>query len=156
MPINSDMRKVVAKNVAQGNADYVGRPNEIVTDSGSVFIHDGLTPGGSEISLKQVNIINVDTDFTLELEHAGKYIRFDTSSPGIVYVPDNGVVEFQIGTIITIRQVGEGQISILEGSEGVILNFSETNSLRKAHSTACLIKVDSNEWDITGDFELVA
>jgi hypothetical protein len=69
-------------------------------------------------------------------------------------VPTNASVAFPVGTIIQIRQAGAGQVTVV-ASGGVTVNTAETLKLRKQGSTAALVKVDTNAWDLTGDLEAV-
>ncbi|MEQ8307995.1 MAG: discoidin domain-containing protein [Hoeflea sp.] len=100
-----------------------------------------------------VDINDQTASYTLVLADAGKYVRIDNASANDLTVPPNSSVAFPVGTILTIRQVGAGQTTIVEGS-GVTVNTPETLKLRKEGSTASLVKVATDEWDVTGDLEL--
>lgn len=91
---------------------------------------------------------------TLALTDAGDYIRMDNGAANTVTVPPNSSVAFSTGTQVTVRQVGAGQTTIAAGS-GVTINTPETLKLRGQHSTATLIKVATDEWDLMGDLEAV-
>lgn len=94
------------------------------------------------------------TAYVVDLEDQNEYIRLDNASPIMFSVPDNGSVAFPIGTEITVRQVGAGQVTFIEAA-GVTINTAETLtlSLRAKGSTATLVKVDTNEWDLMGDLK---
>lgn len=108
----------------------------------------GGGPGSSNIA------INLQTaDYILVFTDAGKYIKMNAAGVNTVTVPTNASVAFDIGTQIVIRQSGAGKTAILPAG-GVTINTPETLSLRKQHSTATLVKVGTNEWDVVGDLEL--
>lgn len=102
------------------------------------------------------NVMTISTytaDHILVLGNASSYVRMDLSVDGAVTVPPNSDVAFAVGTSIQIRAAGSGLVSVLAGS-GVTVNTPETLNLRKQHSTASLIKVATDEWDLVGDLEI--
>lgn len=88
------------------------------------------------------------------LGDAGAYIRMSVGSANTYTVPPNSSVAHPVGTQITLRQAGAGQTTIVAGS-GVTVNSAETLKLRKQGSTATLIQVAIDVWDVTGDMELL-
>lgn len=90
--------------------------------------------------------------YTLVLADRGKIVRMNVASANDLTVPPNSSVAFAIGTIVTVRQAGTGQTTIVEGS-GVTINTPETLLCRGQHATVSLVKVGTDEWDITGDLE---
>lgn len=99
--------------------------------------------------------IPVDTktgSYTLVLTDAGKYIRMDVGSANDLTVPANASVAFAIGTIIHLRQAGAGQTTIVEDT-GVTVTTAATLKIRGQHSSASLVKVGTNTWELTGDLE---
>lgn len=89
---------------------------------------------------------------TLGATDAGGTVIMNVGSSHTVTVPSNGDVAFPIGTSIAIVQYGSGQTEIDEGS-GVTVRTPETLLLRKQYSSAALLKIDTNEWLLTGDLE---
>lgn len=128
------------------------------------FVGAGVTAtdaGGGEItvtipgaSLPPLTINSQASDYTLVLGDAGAYIRMTSASANELEVPENSSVAFPVGTVIQVRQAGAGQTSIVAAA-GVTINTAETLLLRKQGSTAALIKVGTNSWDLTGDLELL-
>lgn len=100
-----------------------------------------------------IRVVTKTASDTLALTDAGKYIRMAVGSPNLLTIPPNSLVAFPIGTQILIRQSGAGQTTVVADS-GVTINTAETLLLRKQHSTATLVKIDADEWDLTGDVEL--
>lgn len=104
--------------------------------------------------LSQTKINQYTESLTLGLADAGAYVRVNAPAPVTVTVPPSTAVEFPIGTIIQIRQQGAGRVDLVAGA-GVSLLSSETLSLRKRFSTAAIMQISANVWDVTGDMLLV-
>lgn len=102
---------------------------------------------------EQLNINAQTTSYTLVLaDGTDTYVRINSGSSVTLTIPANVDVAFPIGTQIPIRQVGGGQVSVAAAG-GVTINTPETTGLRKAGSTAGIIKVGTNEWDLFGDLQ---
>lgn len=100
--------------------------------------------------------INTRTaNYTLALVDAGAYVRMNLAGANTLTVPKNSVVAFPIGTVIHLRQVGAGKTTVSPVDGTVTINTPETTNLRKQGSSASLIKVATDTWDLTGDLELV-
>lgn len=95
--------------------------------------------------------------FTIPPEDDINYYRYVSINPGTVTLPTNTNNPIMIGTSIAFRQGGGGQLTIV-GDTGVTVNYPAdlTNKTRIAQSTASVIKIGANEWDLTGDLEPVA
>lgn len=89
---------------------------------------------------------------TLVATDSGGYVRVANLADVTVTVPANATVAFDIGTTILLRQSDLGQLTVVAAA-GVTINSSETLKLRKQHSTASLVKVGTDVWDLTGDLE---
>lgn len=93
-------------------------------------------------------------NYTLVLADAdGVYVRMNVATANTLTVPNNSTAAIPIGSAIPIKSAGAGQTTIVAAG-GVTINSPETLKLRKQHSGATLIKVGTNEWDLTGDLEL--
>jgi len=95
--------------------------------------------------------INTDatTNRTLVLGDAGEYVRMTNAGANTVTVPLNSSVAFAIGTEIIVRQAGAGATTIV-ATGGVTINTPNTLVLAGQHETVSLIKVGTDEWDLTG------
>lgn len=102
----------------------------------------------------EIEINDQTASYQLVLADAGKYVRMNVAGANNLTVPDNATEAFPIGTQIVVRQVGAGQTTIVAAG-GVTINTAETLKLRKQGSTATLVKVATDTWDLTGDLELV-
>lgn len=92
------------------------------------------------------------TSYALVLADMNKTVRMDNAAAITLTVPANSTTAFPIGTVITIRQVGAGQITLSPGG-GVTLNTPSTLKSRTQFSTLSIHKVDTDEWDVMGDIE---
>lgn len=123
-----------------------------------LYVSDGTGVIGHALNVPAVsNLVDIVTKtaaFTLSLSEVGKYVRATFGSSADVTVPPNASVAFAIGTVINVRASGAGLVTIVQGA-GVVVNTSETRTLRKQGSTASLTKVGTDEWDLTGDLELL-
>jgi hypothetical protein len=90
--------------------------------------------------------------YTLLLTDAGDFIRMDNAAANKVIVPLESSVNFDVGTIILVRQTGAGSTEI-EGQIGVTINspFANTTISSQDFGVA-LIKVGSDEWDLVKAF----
>jgi len=103
------------------------------------------------------NLIVIETktaNYILTEEDVGKYIRMNVGVGNTLTVPVNSSEAIPVGAIIQVRQAGAGQTTIVADS-GVTIVSPETLKLRKQGSSAALIKVAEDIWDITGDLEVV-
>lgn len=109
---------------------------------------------------KQDDFVSFNTQtgsaYTLVLSDETKYVRMDNAGANTLTIPLDSSIAFPLGTLIHIRQVGAGQTSIapVVGSPQPIINTPETLLLNKQHSTATLIKVGIDEWDLVGDLQV--
>lgn len=159
IPSGGDAKKIAIRdNGAWVNYDPTEGMVAWVKDTDKFVKYDGtnwvnMIP---DVTSPPLVINNQADDYTLVLADAANgYIRMTAATAKTLIVPNNSAVAFEVGTQIPVRQAGAGQIEILGGS-GVQINTSETRKLRKQHSTATLIKVAANEWDLTGDLEVQA
>lgn len=90
------------------------------------------------------------TTYTLMLEDAGTEVEFTSVDSVIVTIPTDAAVSYPIGTIINLRQMGVGEVSI-EGDIGVTLRAPNGLKASKQYSTIGTIKRDTDEWVVSGD-----
>lgn len=148
---------------------YTSQANKVATvNSGETALefttldHGGLLGLGDDdhpqyrpkaVPINTQSALGSPATYTLVLTDAYKYVRMDDAGDNTLYVPYNADVAYDIGTNIYIRQVGAGQTTIesAPGSPAVTINTPETLLLRSQGSTVTLIKVGTNEWDLSGD-----
>jgi hypothetical protein len=100
-----------------------------------------------------VQVKTETANYTLVAGDAGAYIRMDVAGANTLTVPEEASVNFPVGTVVQVAQVGAGETTIVAGGASTI-NTPETLVLRKQWAMASLIKVGADEWDIIGDLEL--
>lgn len=87
---------------------------------------------------------------TLSLTDQSNIIRFTSSLSISVTIPTNASVAFKIGSSVIMRQAGTGQITLVPIA-GVTLNTSSSLISARQHATIAITKVNTNEWDVTGE-----
>jgi len=126
---------------AEGWRAWVADEDTLVVWNGTGWVTPGL----------RVNTQS-GTSYTLVAGDAASYVRMNNASANTLTVPQNSSVGFPIGTQIPVNQAGAGQTTIVADS-GVTINSPATLKLRAQRSSAALIKVAANEWDLSGDLE---
>lgn len=129
------------------------------TAAGSFVALYGRAGSGDEIFLPdngvgELTVEAAPASFVLAMTDRNKYRRITAAAANTVTVPPHSTVAFPIGTQIHLVQAGVGQTTIVAGT-GVSINTAETLKLRKLYSSATLVKVAENEWDLAGDLELL-
>jgi hypothetical protein len=94
------------------------------------------------------------TGLTLELNHAGDYIRTTAATAVTVTVPPTSSVNWVTDTEIMLEQAGAGQVTFATGT-GVVINTSETLKTQKQYSVVALKNVSGDVWTLFGERELV-
>lgn len=95
-------------------------------------------------------IETVTTTYTFDILDAGKYMRSSSVSGFNMTVPPNGTVAFTIGTHIDGIQAAAGQITFVAGA-GVTINATPGLKTTGQWASWTLIKVGTNEWDLSGN-----
>ena len=96
----------------------------------------------------RITAINtVTASRTLALGDAGAYLRYDDAVGITLTVPTNASVAFSLGTVVSIRQAGLGQILIV-GAAGVAINGP--SSTINQHHTIQIAKIGTDTWDVIG------
>lgn len=88
---------------------------------------------------------------TLARSDAGRIVEVTKATAVNVTVPPNASVDLPVGTVITVVQMGAGQVTLVPGS-GVTLR-SSGGKLKTAaqYAVVKLRKRDVNEWVVSGD-----
>ena len=111
------------------------------------IVNGDLTPPPGFLT----SIVETD-DYTLALSDSGGVVEMDKATPVDVTVPANATVDFPVGSIVEVAQVGAGQVTIV-AAVGVTIRTPETLLLRTQWSTVSLRKRAADEWILTGDVE---
>lgn len=90
------------------------------------------------------------SNWTLAVSDSNRIDRCTSTSAVNATVPPNSSEAFPVGYWRVIRQVGAGQITVVEGG-GVTVNGNKKTSGQ--NEGLMLVKVDTNEWDAYGGAE---
>ena len=157
IPSGGDAKKIAIRdNGAWVNYDPTEGMVAWVKDTDKFVKYDGtnwvnMIP---DVTSPPLVINNQADDYTLVLADAANgYIRMTAATAKTLIVPNNSAVAFEVGTLIPVRQAGAGQTTIVPDA-GVTIHTAETLKLRKRHSMVTLVKVGTDEWDLTGDVEV--
>lgn len=102
--------------------------------------------------------INTQTaSYTLVLGDAGKCVEENSASATVITIPPNSSVPFPIGTIISLRRVGAGTVTITDGAGVTMPNRLESagttsRTLPSVWSEASIHKRGTDQWVLSGDF----
>ncbi len=91
------------------------------------------------------------TDYTLVLTDAFNSIGVNSASAHTVTIPTNATVAFPIGTVLHVRQVGAGQVTIAPAATVTLRSPDALTKTRVQYSTVSLLKVATNVWSLKGD-----
>src|SRR5690554_86056 len=90
--------------------------------------------------------------YTMTTADAGDFIRMDNAAANTVIVPANANEPFEIGTIILVRQIGDGTTTI-QPALGVTVNAPYNGyEISQADFGIALVKVAQDEWDMIKAF----
>jgi hypothetical protein len=94
-----------------------------------------------------------DTNYTLVASDAGKTIRCNSGTPRTYTIPPNSSVAFPVGTIINVRNVGSGALTIAQGSGVTLRQAGTTNTGNRTlaqHGEVSLRKDATDTWYVSG------
>jgi len=128
-----------------------GRLSVSTADS-ALYYHDGSEWSRlNGIPLYDTMKVETGSTYTLVLGDAQEMVISEIDGGSAITVPPNSSVAFPIGTRIRISKIGStGNCNINEGS-GVTINHWETAPAVRNYGTGELIKIDTDEWMLTGD-----
>lgn len=88
--------------------------------------------------------------YTFALTDAGTEVDYNSTSAGTFTIPPNSSVAFPVGTVISCRQIGTGQLTIAAGS-GVTLHTANAATTRVQWSLISITQISANTWVVDGD-----
>jgi hypothetical protein len=97
----------------------------------------------------------VGTTYTLALGDAGTLVEFSAATGVTVTVPPNSGAAFAIGTTITLRQYGAGQVAVAAGAGVTIRSLAGALGLGGRYAQATLTKRATNEWVLSGSLTIL-
>ena len=110
---------------------------------------------GSRVGYKfRVNNIS-DSSYTPVMEDEGTLVRMLSNEANTVIIPPSSQTNFDDGTVINIRQAGNGQTSVQAGTGVTITGpFDQFTTDGKGFGVA-VVKVGADEWDFIKSFKAV-
>lgn len=114
----------------------------------------GLTgpqgPAGST-SVPSNMLINAQTgtSYTATLADAGGVVEMDNAASNTFIVPNNNIVAFNVGDVLSVRQYGAGVTTIVAAS-GVTINTPASLVIASRYGMVTIHKRSTNEWSIEG------
>ncbi len=141
----------------EGPEGDTGPPGSADLDDGDYFDVD-VGFGGAVWVVKdeavfgkaQPIVITAATTYVLESADKGKLLRFSSSSPIEVELPDDSEV-FAFGTYVDIMQTGSGQITVVAGSGAILRISGLTGKSRAQYSRLGVQKIGADTWSLFGD-----
>lgn len=96
-------------------------------------------------------IVTKTASATLALTDAGKLIRMNVASANDLTIPANSSVAFPVETRIDVAQSGAGTTTV-KGDTGVTVNGVSAGSgdISQQYGAVCLIKTDTDTWEVYG------
>lgn len=91
------------------------------------------------------------TTYTAVLSDALTMVEFTSASAVTFTIPPNAEVAFPVGSIISGRQYGAGQVTITPGSGVTIRSFAGATKTAGIYAEFSLVKRATNEWVLSGN-----
>lgn len=131
-----------AANVAGDRVEGVAQAIADLED-----LYDDLM--NSQLNINTLDVNNqVGVEYTLSLDNEGDFIRMDNPGENRLIVPPNSSVDFALGTIVLVRQVGAGDTRIVPAG-GVVVNAPQgVYNISSKDFGVALVKVGTDEWDM--------
>ncbi|SHJ76290.1 hypothetical protein SAMN02745146_0104 [Hymenobacter daecheongensis DSM 21074] len=90
-------------------------------------------------------------NYSLGLSDAGNVVPVNSATAVSVVVPLNSSVPFPLGTLITILQTGNAQVTIAPANGTVLIRQADNQyKTAKKYASVTLFKIGMNEWVLNG------
>jgi hypothetical protein len=131
-----------------------------ITSLGDNDVEEVETTGGAGGKVKKLtnkkyyNRASVNyqtTDYALQANDEAQEIEIDSSAAKTLTVPPDSSVNFPVGTVIPVTQIGTGQVSVAPGAGVTLLSPNGYVGLSAQYSVALLRKRSANQWLLRGD-----
>jgi hypothetical protein len=137
-----------ARLVIDGSGNFDFKSGTVTTSnaSASEVGYKGIPRGAGDAF--------VTGSYTLVLTDAGKQVIYSGAGGHTFTIPANASVAYPLGTVLTVTNIGSGNLSIAVTTDtmyltGTALATSGTRTLAKG-AVATILKVDTLEWLISG------
>lgn len=88
--------------------------------------------------------------YTLTIDDGGKVVEVNSATAVAVTVPTNATVAFPVGTVVTVRQLGAGAVSVAAAAGVTIRSAGGALRLSAQYAEATLTKRAADEWVLAG------
>jgi hypothetical protein len=88
--------------------------------------------------------------YTLVAADANTWIEMNVATANNLTIPPNSSVALPVGTVITVVQIGAGQVTLVPGSGVTILSSGSALRLNGQYSNAMLYKRATDTWVALG------
>ena len=131
-----------------------GNPPTLATISEGTNIDVTNAAGSITLETTKVEInAQTNTTYTLVLGDRGKMVTMTNAAASTFTVPPNSSVAFATGTVITVSQLGAGQVTLTQGS-GVTINSVDSNKkIKDQYAAIALHKISTDSWLAVGSLE---
>ena len=116
----------------------------------------GYTPTvlyDNSVGYRGVPVDLQDANYTFVMADSGRMKRHTSGTPHNFTIPDNATVAFPIGTILPVRNIGAGPVTIVQGgsTELRLPGVGSTgNRVLNQWGFCTIVKEDTNKWIIQG------
>ncbi len=142
---------MLASGVAVSNLGYT--PVNKAGDTATNLLITATSLSATSAGYLGAPLNEEDTSYTFALSDAGKLVRANNGSAMTYTIPPNASVAFPIGTVIVVRNVGAGTVTITRGS-GVTQYLAGGSTSKDVALTqwglATLVQEAANSWVISG------
>lgn len=108
--------------------------------------------GKSDTQVNQLSTTRYSSDHTLNSNDAqAVMVILNSANPLTLTVPNNATTRIPIGTQILIKQLGDGQVTIIPEVNVILYSADDAFNLRTKFSVASLAKIETNIWSVIGD-----
>jgi len=126
------------------HADYVVT-DDLLDYSTTGHLHTGTYQRYGIIDVESVT----GTSYTFVIGDTGKYKRFSNASGCSAVVPTYDSVAFEVGTVITLMQIGAGTVTVSAAATGTTtLNAYDGLSTYGQYAGMQIVNVSQNIWDV--------
>jgi hypothetical protein len=116
--------------------------------SGKGLYNVRVNSGASALEFWSWTTNDQTASYTLALTDADQVVRYNSASAGTITVPPNSSVAFPVGTIVEVRQIGAGALTVAAGV-GVTINAPFGLFINRQHASGRLHKTATNTWNFT-------
>jgi hypothetical protein len=160
-PVSNANNQLNIANLIFGSGSAFGEDVDISTEmnvgiatntpSERLTVEGNISSSGNIIYYVDENIQT--THYTASLSDVSKIVTLSNIDPIKFVIPTSSVVNFPIGSQITVIQSGSGQVSfvISSGQNITIESADNATKLRTNYSSATLWKRKSDTWMLMGD-----